>query len=98
MIIGPKMSTNLFNFYKEDYSFSQEASSLCRPNNNFFGRLYDDSSDEGFVLVSHHTGQEVPFYLASIDKSDEGEIQCWNFKSASPYMLLKDMTVTVFND
>jgi len=87
----------MFHYDKEFNEFSQEASSL-RGTVAIMGQLYDDAADVGFVLVSHHTGQEVPFYLASVDKSEEGEIQCWNFKSTSPHKLLENMTVTVFND
>ena len=88
----------MFHFDKEYNEFTQEISTLGNCLAALTGRLYDDACDEGFVLVSHHTGQELPFYLVDVEKSDEGEIQCWNFKSTSPHKLLENMTVTVFND
>jgi hypothetical protein len=101
MIIGQKFSTSLFFFDKKSNNFSQDISSLgSGAIRDLIGSLYNDASDEGFVMVSNRTGNAVPFYLTAIDKSDEGEVQCWNFKSAAtantPH--LQNLTVTVFND
>lgn len=87
----------MFHYHKETNDFSQEASSL-RGNVAIMGQLYDDAADIGFVLVSEHTGQEVPFCMYQEMKSEEGEILWWKFKSTSPHKLLEDMTVTVYND
>lgn len=87
-----KINTNMFNFYKEDNSFSQELSSLSECSAVRRGVPHD------FVLVSGRTGAEVPFTLDGVEQSDEGEIQCWNFKAQSPFQILQDMTLTIFND
>jgi hypothetical protein len=96
MIIGQKVSTRMFHFHKEDREFSQEASSLG--SINIMGPLYDDACDQGFVLVSQNTGKEIPFYWTDTERDAEGDIQCWNFKSAAKDPKLQDLTVTVFND
>lgn len=85
---NPKVSTNMFFFHKEDNSFSQESSSL-----NWGNKVYHE-----FNLVSAKTGAEVPFVLDGVEQSDEGEILCWNFKAQSPFQILQNMTLTIFND
>ena len=94
-VIGHKISTKMFFYHKEDKSFSQEASSINIP---LLGQLYDDACDEGFVLVSERTGAEIPMYLTKTERDREGDVQCWNFKSASRKPNEKDITVCVFND
>ena len=98
MIIGNKISTKMFYYDKEDSMFTQEVSSLGTLASNLTGQLYDDACDQGFVLVSHRTGEEVPFYLDETETSNEGETLCWNFKAASLKPELLNLKVCVFND
>lgn len=98
MIIGNKISTRQFFFDKEDGMFTQEISSLGTLAGNLMGQLWDDACDQGFVLVSHRTGEEIPFYLDVTERDREGDIQCWNFKSASKDPDMRYLTVSVFND
>jgi len=96
MIIGTKISTNMFFYDKELNQFSQEASSLG--NALLTGRLYDDACDQGFVLVSHKTGKEVAFYLESTQFENE-ELVSWKFHSVSDRVPSGDSyTVRVWND
>lgn len=96
-IVGTRISTNQFWYDKETRNFSQEASTLR--NYNFLSRLYNDACDTGFVLVSHKTGREVPFYLEYTSKDIEGDIHCWKFLPAEPVPAhLRDVYVKIFND
>jgi len=93
-IIGNRISTSQFDYHKEAQLFAQDASSLR--GTRFLGRLYDDAADTGFVLVSHKTGKEVPFYLEHTSTLN-GEEHCWTFKPVDS-ALLEGVTVKIFND
>ena len=87
MITGPRISTTLFFYDKPFNEFSQEASSLG--GIGFYN---------GFVLVSRKTQVEVSFKLESVERSDEGELQCWNFKAEGNGNAAGGATVVIFND
>lgn len=58
-------------------SFFAEISEL--PNKRIpLKRMFQDSCDEGFTLVSHHTGREIDFYLTETVKN-EGDVVAWHF-------------------
>ena len=99
MIIGPKIASGMFFWHHDELMFSQEASTLQRGTHHpFFGRLYDDACDEGFVLVSARTGEELPFYLDETKFLDNGDIIEWRFKPVTNDRNLKDLSVVVSND
>ena len=85
MITGPRISTKMFHYDKPFNEFSQEASSLG--GIGFYN---------GFVLISHKTNVEVSFKLASVERSTEGELQCWNYKAEGN--TAGGATVVIFND
>ena len=87
MITGPKISTTMFYYDKPFNEFSQEASSL--------GGI---GFHNGFVLVSRKTQVEVSFKLASVERSVEGELQCWNFKAEGAGNAAGGARVVIFND
>ena len=87
MITGPKISTTMFHYDKPFNEFSQEASSLG--GIGFYN---------GFVLVSRRTQVEVSFKLESVERSDEGELQCWNYKAEGAGTAAGGATVVIFND
>ena len=95
-ITGTRISTNQFWYDKESKLFSQEASTLR--NYNFLSRLYNDACDTGFVLVSHKTGKEVPFYLADEVKNRDGDVEHWEFAPAVSLPAHQDCNVMIFND
>lgn len=95
MVIGPKISTDMFFWHPEMGMFTQEVSSL----NGFQpGQLYDDACDLGFQLISSRTGEAMPFYLHETVSNDEGEVLEWVFHSASRDPRLAKLQVCVQND
>ena len=96
MILRPlPLSSGLFMWHSEDASFSTEASEL--PWAFELGRVYDDSCDEGFTMISDRTGKEVVFCMEETIKDCEGNILAWEFKSVSPGFKDK-FKATIFND
>lgn len=96
-IVGTRIPTDQFFYDKPTRHFSQEASTLR--NYNFLSRLYNDSADTGFVLVSHKTGREVPVYLEHIVRDIEGDVSSWVFRLSEPAPAwLKDIYVRIYND
>ena len=95
---GPKYSTRMFSYDKENRTFVTEISTIRR-NGPAMGKLYDDAADEGFTLVSHKTGAEVMYYYVDAAVNDEGEVTEWIFKEAEVRGKENHNTqVTVFND
>lgn len=94
MIIGERIPSDLFFWHPDDAMFTQDISSLS--GCNLFGQLYDDACDEGFVMVSKRTGEELPFYL---DETKEGcDSKAWTFKPVTSDPRLSKLTVEIFND
>lgn len=61
-----------------------------------FGRVWNDSCDEGLTVVSHRTGEEVVFAVEHVEVDSEGDIRYWNLKPAQTMNVL--VVLTVFND
>lgn len=68
-----------------------DASDFGPVGTKWYDRVWSDSSDVGFVLVSPITGVEKIFTL-SAKRWREEEVACWIFVSEDGF------TVTVFND
>ncbi len=72
------ISTRDLHFQSTGRSFFQEIS--CLPNKRIpLMRVYPDSCDEGFILVSHSTGMEIKMVLSNT-KIVEGEVISWTFR------------------
>lgn len=89
------ISTKDLFWHKESRSFSIEVCEL--PNKRIpLKRIYQDSCDEGFTLVSHHTGIEIDFYLNKTSTWTDGGVAAWYFL---PVIKNGPVTkVTIFND
>lgn len=90
-------STKMFFWDKEHNRFSQEASSLqSRPGlfMNELDNVFPDSTDKGFTLVSHVTGEEVTVALTMTDRH-EGDIVGWWF---TPIDKRHTFKVLIIND
>jgi len=65
-------------------------------------RLYDDACDEGVVLLSPRTGNEVRWYLTQTVTDGEGDVLEWVFKpcpeSVSKNADLRALTLRILND
>lgn len=79
-----------------------EASDLQQGSRReLFGAVYDDSCDEGFVIVSERTGREATFAVDSRDEA-EGEVRAWELvptkKTLRQHPHLAGLRVVVLND
>lgn len=88
------VSTECFTYDAATCTFTAEASSLPLRG---FGRVWDDSCDEGLTLVSHRTGDEVVFVLEHVEV-DDGDIRWWELRSVTGTRTDGRWTVTIFND
>lgn len=96
---GPKYSTELFTYSKENRTFIIERSLVDNEFGEMMGPLFDDACDEGFTLVSHLTDKEILYFYADKVYDEEGDVERWNFKECElpgkPYF---GTSVVVFND
>ena len=96
-----EVSTEIFTYIPETRSFSIEASTVAA--NNFFEpvRIYDDSCDIGFYLVSKKTGKKILFVEVGEHINNDGELTHWEYSSyclnENPADLL-DLKVLIWND
>lgn len=98
--------TAAFTYNRADRTFTAEASDLgynrqTGQRQPVFGRVWQDSTDEGFGLVSTHTGRVVTFVVWEEHKDTEGDVTHWTLKSVTgDGRRLHDgrFTATVFND
>lgn len=75
IICNKYFSTRQFTYSRSERCFVAEASEL--PGNP--GRVYDDACDEGFILVSHQSGDAIVFALDRVDMNGD-DIAGWNYK------------------
>ncbi len=78
IVCSTYLSTRDFNYNPSTNCFTAEASDLSQYTGGM-SRVYDDACDEGFVLVSHKSGNSV---VMAVDKTDvnDGDIAGWHFK------------------
>lgn len=81
------VSTNQLSYNALTNEFFAEMSNL-----EGFGRVYDDSIDEGFTVIGN-TGREVVFVIENTYYDNEGDLNFWTLKS-----LDGEFTATVYND
>jgi hypothetical protein len=92
MILKPApISSSKFAF--ENGVFSAEASEL---KDLKLGRIYDDSCDMGFTIISEKTGNGVVFAQTEDTLDTEGDLISINFVSVTPGMT--NLKVVIFND
>ena len=86
----PSISSDLLTW--SGCEFSAEASDF---NGLEMGRVWDDSCDLGFTVVSSKTGKRVVFVHAETVRDREGDIVATKFISVTPGY---DLRGTIFND
>lgn len=96
-------STHAFSYHSDTKMLVAEVSTLTNGRKKeVFGQVYDDACDEGFVLVSHHTGKEITFAVDSVDKDSEGDVAGWRLIPINRKTGHRDtsvqFTVLVIND
>lgn len=96
-VIAKVISSKYFDYSKG--SFSAEDSSLPEGRTS---RIYNDACDEGFIMKSEKTGDEVIFFLANTLRDREGDVTHWLYKPSAQDIQrnarLSNVTVTVWND
>ena len=88
-----------FTFNATTKLFIAEASDL---QNQHLNPLYDDAVDVGLVIQSSKTGQLVRYYMNSVVKDGDGDVESWNYypttESLREVPECAGTSVTVFND
>jgi hypothetical protein len=84
------ISTTQFTWDKASKTFIGEISST-----HGFGRVYNDSADEGLTLVSQWTGREMVFVVEHTERDQDGDVQFWLLKPVDRSLWA---TVKLFND
>jgi hypothetical protein len=93
MIIGQRLSTKQFTWFKEDRTFCADVSALGLSS---FSPVWDDDTYLGFVLVSSKTGKEIVCVLMDTVRDRKGDILHWR---VVPLVDAKDLfTIKIFND
>lgn len=95
-------TTRDFSYNDAKKSFVSEASTLTRGGRcSLFHQIYQDSCDEGLILISDKTGAEVKFVVDNTE-TREGDILCWKLvpldEEVRKNPRLKGVTMTIFND
>jgi len=75
------ISSKCFTYIPSTTRFVAEASPLR--GYDFLARLYDDSADRGFIMVSSKTGKTMVFaYVSTLHSMEEfdGELEGWYFE------------------
>jgi len=96
LICTHRHDPKLFGQFESGY-YTVEASTLEDGGRGFYGRLWDDSIDEGFVIHSERLKKDFIFVLHKVEEK-EGEVVAWRFKSFPPSVNNAQMTAVVFND
>lgn len=87
------VSTRQFHFDKDARLFIGEISST-----HGFGRVWNDSCDEGLTLVSARTGKHVTFAIVETIRDADGDITQWMLRPTPDSDCDADLGVVLFND
>jgi hypothetical protein len=102
IVCNTYLSTREFSYSAKTKCFVAEASDFG--SKRYFGRVYDDACDEGFVLVSAKTGDSVVLALDSVDQDGDGYVAGWRYKVVAEQTnrgwrnASRDFTVLIIND
>lgn len=93
MLLNPSpICSSKFSFKRNQ--FTAEASDFGRSFK--LGRVYNDSCDEGFTIISERTGKPAVFALYNHEEDGEGDLVSWIFKCVTPG--LTHLKAVIFND
>lgn len=63
------------------YNAASKLFSAFASDTNGFGRVWNDSCDEGLTVVSSKTGKRVVFVVEDVAHDDEGDLTYWSLRS-----------------
>lgn len=94
-------NTKQFNYDPATRTFMADMSTLDEGGKKqVFGRVYSDACDCGMYLVSHRTGEKVPFVLDERE-NDDGERRVWTLKVEPDFARqnphCSGLKITIFN-
>lgn len=94
--------TGRFHYNAISKTLVADASSLgWKPGELRTQPLYDDSADDGIVLLSAITNQPLSFYLRET-KTQDGEVIAWEFapvlEAVARNTKLRGLSVIILND
>lgn len=87
MTTNTTLSTKQFTWIPAERLLVAEASDL--------GAAFDARGDEPLTLKSHHTGDEVVFAIARVERDVEGDLLYWDL---APLYGGARCTVRIYND
>lgn len=95
-------SSKLFDYDRDHHTFTAEASMLSHSNQGrIFGRIFNDSADEGLVMISVVTGSEAKFFVEEIARNRDQDIISWKLlpttETCRKIPRLNGSQVVVFN-
>jgi hypothetical protein len=100
-VIAHEISAGMFHWDIENNTFSQEASSLGESVSPM-GQVWDDSCDQGFVLVSTKDKKNKVIYTFDGVDEHHGEVVGWRFSvfpdKAAHRMGMLETKVLIIND
>lgn len=98
--IGTRINSNMFDYVSDSKTFVTDVSQLSHSRLDPLSQLYHDACDEGFVMVSAKSGDEVEFYMDEVLHHGE-DIGGWRFKPTTAAVWwnpkLADVSVSIFN-
>jgi len=77
VITADRINSTKFEYMDASQSFVVEASELPKgfsPHK----QIWNDSTDVGFIMVSHKTSQKLIFIQTEVEMYD-GDVEAWNF-------------------
>lgn len=96
----PKYSSSLMMKHGP-LQYSTDASILSHhANGPMFGQVYDDSADEGFILVSAKSGREMRMHIVNTFRNADNDITHWvleSNKEDAKRLSTPVLTITVWN-
>jgi hypothetical protein len=93
----PILNSKLFTWSRESKSYVAEASDLGLRAGFQFGRVYDDSIDEGFTMQSQFDPSDHVVCVVTDIDTKEGDVRFWVLKPVRNTDRL-DWKVIIFND
>lgn len=98
IILNTTIPTKLFDFDRQEMTFTAELSTIMGNGHDPFSRIYDDAIDAGLALISPR-GNVIVYAHVSTERDPEGETMYWEFEPIPEHKAKAGCTkVVLFND